>query len=284
MYYLSVYLPMRAFFLILTTIVLVQPDILAAEMIISGIYQGKDLYVQNPYSPADKNYCTLSVYVNGEERITNPNTSAYRINLSYLNVNENVEIKIVHLNNCVPKILNPDVIKPVGEFKFKTANATRNAISWLTQGELPNGRFIITRRLPEGEWKDIAEVIGKGNILTGSYQVAIEHKGGENYYRIRYESAEGKKYFSPVIDFKMEEEPVTFYPVRVINKIFLSREAEYLVTDKEGNKYLEGKKDFINVRNLPPGNYILHIQNREEPFIKKRIAPKKKSKKEDSLD
>lgn len=284
MYFLPVYLYMRAILFILLLAITASSGSLAEELILSGVYQGKDVYVQNPYSPADKSFCTDHVYVNDKEIISNPNTSGFIIKLSHLKINEKVVIRIIHKPGCIPRIVNPDVIKPVSDFTFISAQANRNAISWHSSGELPGGKFIIERKLPESDWKELIMVPGKGSILSGNYELPVDHKGGENVYRIRFEGPDEKIVYSNVFSFNYKEEPITFFPYKATGRITLSRTAEYLITDKDGIKYLEGKNDIINVVNLPEGEYILHIQNREEPFIKEKVKrpPQKKRKKKDN--
>lgn len=274
---------MRALLFIAALFILFQQNLVAAELIISGVYQGKDVYVQNPYSAADKTFCTEAVLVNGREVITNPKSSGYRIDLSNFQVNEKVEIRIIHHDECIPRILNPDVINPISDFEFITIKASRNAISWMAKGELPGGRYVMERKLPDAEWEDMEQVPGKGGIISGNYELPVAHVGGVNFYRIRFEKPGGEKVYSTIMNYDFKEEPVTFFPYEVTNRIILSREAEYLVTDKEGNKYLEGKNEFINVRDLPAGDYILHIQNRKEPFVKERIKKPKKKKKKNQI-
>ncbi|MGK7389045.1 MAG: hypothetical protein ACNS60_01785 [Candidatus Cyclobacteriaceae bacterium M2_1C_046] len=270
---------MRALIFIVVLIFLFQEKAVGAELVITGVYQGKDLYVQNPYSSANKKFCTEAVYINDQRIITEPNSSGYRINLSKFQLNERLEIKIVHREGCTPKILNPDVIQPKGAFEFITINAGRTSISWIVKDEMPGGEFYVQRKLTDGEWEDIEQVPGKGGIVSGNYQLPVSHMSGVNFYRIRFEGPADEPKYSTIANYDFKEEPVTFFPSDPTIKITLSREAEYLVTDKEGNKYLEGKNDFINVKDLPSGEYILHIQNRKEPFvIKRELKPIKKKK------
>ncbi|NJM94225.1 MAG: T9SS C-terminal target domain-containing protein, partial [Cytophagales bacterium] len=74
----------------------------AGELVIAGVYQGKNVYVQNPFTWDMKNFCTREVYVNDKLVLSNPKASAYEINLSAFQVNQPVVIKIIHENNCAP--------------------------------------------------------------------------------------------------------------------------------------------------------------------------------------
>ncbi len=82
-------------------------------IILKGIYKGKNLYVQNPFSDCHSNgFCTIKYTVNGNMTADAVESSGYEIDLSLfrLKLGENVEIRIEHKTTCLPKILNPEVI------------------------------------------------------------------------------------------------------------------------------------------------------------------------------
>ena len=88
------------------------------EYTVTGEYQGKNIYVQNPLSKDKLNFCTTEVYLNERLDKTSPKTSAYEIDLSHLEIGSPVFIKIVHKEGCKPKIINPQVIRSKSKFQF----------------------------------------------------------------------------------------------------------------------------------------------------------------------
>ena len=240
------------------------------ELVWKGIYQGKDVYVQNPYSRQEKAFCTLSVFVNESEVLSNPAASAFSIPLSHLTVGDVVVIKIHYREGCAPRIVNPDAIKPVGDFKFLNVRAGKNSVSWLAQGELPGSNYTIERKASDDNWESVNRVQGdKGGKAV--YTVPIKHVGGENIYRLKYEGTGISGLYSETFSYTFEETPITFYPSEATTKIYLSEETEYLITDTDGKKYKRGKGRIITIHNLEPGEYFLNYQDRSERFVKKSL-------------
>jgi hypothetical protein len=64
-------------------------------------------------------------------------------------------------------------------------------------------------------------------------------------------------------------EPISFFPTLVVDKITLSRESDYAVVDSYGNRITQGKGQVIDLNSLKEGLYFLHVDNREEKFVKK---------------
>lgn len=262
---------MRIIIILLLVLFFAPGALFGAELVLNGIYQGKEIYVQNPYSGQEKSFCTLSVFVNDREVISNPTSSAYRISFSHLNIGDIVVIRIHYREGCAPRIVNPAAIQPSRGVEFLTAQADRNAISWLTRGEMPGGKYLIERKGANNKWQVIKEVPYEEDVKSGNYAIPVEHKSGENIYRIKYEDADERNAYSVAFSYTFKEEPITFYPVEATTKLYLSEETDYLITDASGRKYKRGRGRIITIHNLKPGEYYLNYQERSERFIKKDI-------------
>ena len=88
-------------------------------IILEGNYQGKNLYVQNPFGSGGVGFCVTEVLVNGNITTDEVNSSAFEIDFKphKLAIGDKVEIKIKHKENCKPKVLNPEVLKPKSTFE-----------------------------------------------------------------------------------------------------------------------------------------------------------------------
>ena len=234
----------------------------------TGEYQGKNIYVQNPLSPDKKNFCTTAVYLNEKLVNSHPKTSAFEIDLSGLKIGDPVFIKITHKEGCAPKIINPQVIRSKSKFRFLSVNVDAIALYWTTTGELPYGKFFI-EHYTNKQWKNVATISGKGSFESNQYTFKPKHYTGENRYRIKYTQSDGRIFFSRIVTYFHDVEPVSFYPANVDDKITFSREAEYRIVDSFGNEVARGEGKGVNLANLRPGLYFLYIDNREEKFIKK---------------
>ncbi|HEX2683512.1 MAG TPA: hypothetical protein VHL77_06250, partial [Ferruginibacter sp.] len=107
-------------------------------IILEGNYQGKSLYVQNPFGPGGVGFCVTEIKVNGNITTDETNSSAFEIDLKQqkLNLGDKIEIKIFHKEGCKPKVLNPEVLKPRSSFEVVNMTADKDGtIKWSTKSE-----------------------------------------------------------------------------------------------------------------------------------------------------
>lgn len=255
---------------ILTVVMIGFPLLLHAqqeELVLTGIYNGKNLYVQNPLSSNMKDYCTREVWVNDQQVFSNPRSSAFTINLSHLGESAPVNVRIVYSSDCAPKIINPQVIRTSNNFRFLALHIDSSRLEWATSGELSKGKFFV-ERWDSNRWQTLESREAAGEE-DSRYELEVEHFSGLNKYRVKYLQGDGEVFYSMVQQFEASIEPVTFAPTRVSDKIFLSRETDYAVSDPKGNQLLKGHGKEINLQHLTSGLYYLSIDNRIEKFYKK---------------
>ena len=257
-------------FIIILIFVALSAQILAQdiEFTLVGEYQGKNIYIQNPLSNDKINFCTSGIYLNERLVTTSPKTSAFEIDLSNLTVGDPVFIKIVHKEGCTPKVINPQVIRSKSKFQFLNLNADALSVHWSTLGELPYGKFFL-EHYRNKSWINIKTVTGQGSFEANQYDVTPDHHTGDNKYRIKYVQSDGKIFFSPVIDYFNNAEPISFFPTLVVDRITLSRASDYAVVDSYGNEIVKGNGVEIDLEQLKAGLYFLYVDNREEKFVKK---------------
>lgn len=99
---------MRALFLILISLCTFEAN--AQELVVEGAYQGKNLYIQNPWVN-DSTFCIIEVTVNGVVLADSTASSAFEIKLDTMGLefNEHVVIIFKHHPECKPRILNPEI-------------------------------------------------------------------------------------------------------------------------------------------------------------------------------
>jgi hypothetical protein len=240
-----------------------------SEFTATGEYQGKSVYVQNPLSADRKNFCVQSVYLNEQLVTSSPRTSAFLIDLSELQKGDPVFIKIVHKEGCIPKIINPQVIRTRSKFYYLSTTVDEISINWVSSGEIPDGKFVL-EHYKNDRWHAVDSIAGHGSFGSNQYTLAPNHHTGDNKYRLIYHQSNGQVFYSRVFDFFFDVEPVSFYPTSVDDHITLSRETEYEIRDSFGNAIATGKSNKIDLpSNLKSGLYFLHIDNRKERFFKK---------------
>ncbi len=134
----------------------------AGEVVLSGVYQGKNLFVQNPFAPDKQNYCADEVYVNNVKRMANIRQSAFEIDLSHLEIDDAVTIRIIHKDGCAPKVINPQVLRPSTTFIFNSIKVDENSIDWTSTGETPKYMYNV-EQFVNGNWLSIKKFEAKGN-------------------------------------------------------------------------------------------------------------------------
>ncbi|MBC7922842.1 MAG: hypothetical protein H7Z75_17325 [Ferruginibacter sp.] len=253
----------------LAGICLVNLESRAAELALSGFYQGKNLFVQNPFAADRQSFCTEEVYLNDQKVMSGIKSSAYEIDLSALKVNDAVKVRIVHREGCAPKVLNPQVLRSTAvAFQFISFTVGKDAIRWNTSGEQPNSMYFVEQFISKN-WLAIKTIYSKNTTNSGTYSVAPAHSAGLNRYRVKAQDQEGKVFYSREVDFSSVQETVTFYPKSVTDKITLSRAVPYEVLDVKQKTVKRGKGKEIALKELKTGVYYLTIDNRTEKFFKK---------------
>ena len=241
----------------------------ADDLTISGVYHGQNLYIQNP-SLGNKIYCTNEVFVNNRKVMSKITSSIYEINLSYLKLNDSVTVVITHQASCTPKVLNPDVLRPLPNFQFIASSVDQDVIKWTTNGERKTDTYQVQYK-SNGTWLTLQTIVANN---TGIYSTPIQHNAGLNTYRIKYSQLDGKVLYSKEMPFTIhfiarKAEPVTFYPRNVNDKIYFSRETPYEIRTTNGRVLRRGRGKLLTVNELTTGVYVLSFDNKKERFFKK---------------
>ena len=242
----------------------------AGVLTVKGVYQGKNLFVQNPYS--NNEFCTVSVFVNNKKVLSYPKVSAYEIDLSHLTMNTAITVKILHRNNCLPKVLNVQVIKSSSRFAFTSLNVDADALNWSTKGERAGGEYVLQRLNASSLWEDLEEIKGKESPSANYYTKRADHNTGLNQYRLKFIEKSGLIFYSKAVTFKLVRTPIAIYPRRVSDVLnFVSEKpVRYTIYDKNGSKMKEGKAITIDCTELPgDDHYTIVFDNQKKSFYKK---------------
>src|SRR4051812_37146048 len=133
-------------------------------IVLEGNYQGKVLYVQNPFAPGGVGFCVTEIKVNGNLTTDETNSSAFEIDLKphKLSIGDKVEIKIFHKDGCKPKVLNPEVLKPKSTFDVIGISADKDGtLKWTTKSETGKLAFFV-EQYRWNKWVKVGEVEGVG--------------------------------------------------------------------------------------------------------------------------
>lgn len=246
-----------------------------ATLSIEGVYQGKNLYIQNPIDADGFGYCATKVTVNGDVLPGGTSLAAFGIDFAQFNIaiGETVFIVIEHNDGCRPKILNPEVLLPKSTYKISSMTVTNDGkLTWTTtkeDGKLP---FII-EQYRWNKWVALGEVDGIGTSGSNNYSFQISPHSGENIVRVCQFDHTGKGRYSSQAKFRSKISPVTKKPAIVKDKIEffvenLPVETRYEIYDAYGNIVKKGVGSLVNCTNLVKGVYYINYDNVNEKFIK----------------
>lgn len=244
---------------------------LSGVIVLEGNYQGKNLYVQNPFAGSGVGFCTYEVSLNGNVTTDEINSSAFEIDFTpfQLELGAKVEIQIKHKDDCVPKVLNPEVLKPKSTFEIVNIEVTKEGVlDWSCSSETGQLPYII-EQFRWNKWVKIGELEGKGAKGTNHYSFKVIPHSGENKFRVKQIDFSRQPRYSPIAKSRSMDPPVTFAPQKVSDKIIFSAETMYEIYDAYGNIVKKGFGKEMDCTNLKRGSYFLNYDNEMGKFIKK---------------
>jgi hypothetical protein len=268
----------KLLFLLTVAFLLVQNGFGQSMILLEGTYQGKNVYVQNPFASNGVGFCVYEVRVNDQVTTDEIGSSAFEIDLRNfsLKIGDPVAIKIFHKDDCKPKVLNPEVLKPKSTFVTSaiTIDCPAEMLKWTTTGEQGKLTYVI-EQFRWNKWVKVGEVDGIGTAGSNAYSFKVVTHSGENQFRVKQIDYSGQARTSPVAKCTSDKAPIKFYPVKaktVIN--FVSGDPEkpaetlWEIYDQYGNIVKKGFGSSIDVTGLAKGGYFLNYDNTTAEFFK----------------
>ncbi len=248
-------------------------------IILEGNYQGKNIYVQNPFGSGGVGFCVTEVKVNGNITTDEINSSAFEIDMKphKLNIGDKVEIKIFHKEDCKPKVLNPEVLKPKSTYEVVNMSADKDGnIKWTTKSETGKLAFAI-EQFRWNKWVKVGEVDGVGTPTSNEYSFKVVPHSGKNQVRVRQTDYSGQPRLSKPTEYNSEVPEIDYAPMKASKDItFFQKgksdklvETMYEIYDQYGNIVKKGFGSKLDVSNLPKGGYFLNFDNKMGEFVKK---------------
>jgi hypothetical protein len=262
---------MNKFLLLILFMFFKVSQVLSGTIYLDGNYQGSNLIIQNPFSSSGVGFCVFEVLVNGEISTDEINSSAFEIDFSQfgLKFGSKIEIEIKHKEDCKPKILNPEVLKPESTYQLESINVDKDGVlTWRTSNETG----VLPYRIEQYRWNKwvyVGEVDGKGTPNPQEYKFKIESHSGENRFRVKQVDFTGKPRYSKDTKFMSMKKEVTFGPDKPKDEIVFSDETLFEIYDAYGNIAKKGYGKKVMINNLAKGVYYLNYDNKSGEFTKK---------------
>lgn len=242
-----------------------------STIVLEGNYQGKNIYVQNPFAGSNVGFCVQEVRVNGEVTTDEINSSAFEIDFKIrgLKVGDKVEVKIFHKDDCKPKVLNPEVLKPKSTFEIVSMKIdAQGTLKWSAKNETGKLPFIV-EQFRWNKWVKVGEIEGKGTAEPNEYSFKVSPHSGKNQFRVKQVDYTNQPRLSKPVDYMSNSAAVTFAPVKASKDITFSSETMYEIYDQYGNVVKKGFGKVVDVSNLQKGIYYLNWDNQIGEFVKK---------------
>ncbi len=246
----------------------------AGKIVLDGIYRGENLYIENPYASTGVGFCVSEVLINGNTTTDEINSSFFEIDLSIYNFRYGAILNIIikHKDGCVPRVLNPEVIKPESTFIIKSISIDKDGfLNWTTQKEHGRLPFVI-EQYKWNKWIRVGSVKGRGTGNLNKYRYSIDFHSGLNKFRIKQIGYNNKPRYSQSVEFFNDVPAVTFIPGnggKASQRLYFSRLTRYEIYDYYGKLVKTGNDTEVDVSKLKSGTYFLNYDNKTETFTKK---------------
>lgn len=231
----------------------------AEVLVLNGVYQGRDIYIKNPFSGDGVGFCVFEVLVNGKMTSDEVNSSAFAVDLSLfeMNIGDPVEIVIRSKADCQPKVINPGAIKPRSTFEITGIDVNNELdLNWTTTSESGALPFVI-EQFKWNKWVKIGEVMGEGDEGPNDYLFRVKVTAGENDFRVRQTDTEGTRTSSKVT-IQSEKAPVEILNKKVFDVLEFAQETQYEVFDEFGLLTAQGFGSYVDLSDKSKGKYYVN--------------------------
>lgn len=244
----------------------------AGVLVVEGKFQNKNIYIQNSFGKNGVGFCATEIKVNGKITTDEVNSSAFEIDLSAMNIKpgQKVTIEIIHQSDCIPVVLNPEVLKPRPTYEILSMNVnTLGLLKWTTKNESGALPYII-EQFKWNKWVYVGEVLGIGSAENHDYSFQISTHSGENKFRVKQVGlGVAPKVSSAVILNAMTDKP-TFIVSKDGKSVQYSYETAFEIYDAFGTVVKKGFGKETSIENLTKGKYYLCYDNQVTEFDKKK--------------
>lgn len=241
------------------------------KVVVEGEYHEKNLYVNNPMSESGVGFCVNEVRVNGDISSDEWNSSAFEVDLANFNLEpgEEVIIEISHKDDCNPKVLNPNVLKPRATFNVEEIEVTdEELLKWKASNE--NGRLPYKiQQFKWNKWVTVGEIQGNGTPGEHEYSFEVNPVPGENRFRVKQEGMDGKEKVSSDAEYVSSEPEIEYDYSRKEEEVSFSQETDYELYNMYGELVKKGFGKEVDLGNFEDGTYYLNYGGQTTEFKKR---------------
>ena len=236
------------------------------ELSVWGKYSGENLYVLNPSE--NGTFSVREVYVDGKALEFCQESNAFEIPLEDHELNSFVYVKIVHLPQTKPLIINEESL--IKESEFSLPSFVYNKKSKLLEWKATEMDATCSYRLEQmlyGKWVVVKKLGKPTDMLTEN--VLPVQLSGMNLFRIVQTDEGGQELSSPVVKLKCPNRKILLLTDKVKEYIEFTEVTHYELYDANGTFLKRGTAKKVSVTDLPKGTYWVNFDGKEAVITKK---------------
>lgn len=244
----------------------------AGVLIVEGKFQNKNIYIQNSFGGNGVGFCATEIKVNGKITTDEVNSSAFEIDLAAMNIKpgQKVIIEISHKSDCMPVVLNPEVLKPRPTFEVVSMNINSTGVlKWTAKNESGSLPYVV-EQFKWNKWVYVGEVQGVGSPENHDYSFQVSTHSGENKFRIKQVGLGSTPKLSSAVILNSNIDKPSFMITKDNKAIQYTNETAFEIYDAFGSIVKKGFGKEINIENLAKGKYYLCYDNQVTEFDKKK--------------
>lgn len=244
----------------------------AGVLVVEGKFQNKNLFIQNSFASNGVGFCATEIKVNGQITTDEVNSSAFEIDLAAMNIKpgQKVTIEIAHKSDCMPVVLNPEVLKPRPTFEVLNMNINSSGVlKWTSKNESGALPYIV-EQFKWNKWVPVGEVQGIGTADNHDYAFQVSTHSGENKFRVKQLGLGSAPRISESVILNSMTEKPTFMISKDAKAVQYSYETAFEIYDSFGTIVKKGFGKETSIENLPKGKYYLCYDNLVTEFEKKK--------------
>lgn len=244
----------------------------AGVLIVEGKFQNKNIYIQNSFGGNGVGFCATEIKVNGKITTDEVNSSAFEIDLAAMNIKpgQKVVIEISHKSDCMPVVLNPEVLKPRPTFEVVSMNINSTGVlKWTAKNESGSLPYVV-EQFKWNKWVYVGEVQGLGSPENHDYSFQIATHSGENKFRIKQVGLGSTPKLSSAVILNSNTDKPSFMITKDNKAIQYTIETAFEIYDAFGSIVKKGFGKVTNIENLAKGKYYLCYDNQVTEFDKKK--------------
>jgi len=244
----------------------------AGVLVVEGKFQNKNIYIQNSFGGNGVGFCATEIKVNGKITTDEVNSSAFEIDLAAMNIKpgQKVIIEISHKSDCMPVVLNPEVLKPRPTFEVVSMNInSAGVLKWTAKNESGSLPYVV-EQFKWNKWVYVGEVQGLGSPENHDYSFQIATHSGENKFRIKQVGLGSTPKLSTAVILNSNTDKPSFMITKDNKAIQYTIETAFEIYDAFGSIVKKGFGKETNIENLAKGKYYLCYDNQVTEFDKKK--------------